>query len=672
MMSFFKRKYNKKYKAASWVEESFSFETIYGKQVATAQSDEFVGKSVQNQNIIILFIFFACIFLLLWSRFIYIQIIEGTQYRQVAENNRERTLSIPSERGIIYDRNKIPLTQNVPNFSLAISPQDLPSNEIALQKIGQRLSQLSGTPENEILELLKDVRSNRSKYRSFVIKENLDYESALLFQIEASDLPGVHIERGSKRLYYQTFVDGMPVLNFPSSTVTSTSSSTSTVHIPRSLSHIIGYLGKVNTEELAAFEKQDYLLSDTIGKNGLEKTYEENLRGKYGIRSIEVDTSGRQQIVLGEEAPTPGTHLVLSIDITIQQKLEEILQKYMDQFQKKRASAVAMDPNSGEILAMVSLPAFDNNDFSGGIKSDVYRSYIEDPNLPLFNRAISGNYPSGSTIKPAIAAAALQEGTITPDTTVLSNGGIHIGQWFFPDWKAGGHGVTDVKKSLAQSVNTFYYAIGGGFGNIQGLGVDKIVSYLKLFGISEPLGIDIPSERSGFLPSKEWKEKTKNEKWYIGDTYNLSIGQGDLLVTPLQIAEITASVANKGILYKPHVGLKLLNPITKEETNIENKVIRKDFIRKENFMTVGFGMRDCVISGSCRRLASLPINVAGKTGTAQWNTGKDNHAWFTSYAPFEKPEIVLTVLIEEGEEGSRTAVPVGYDFYKWWAEYKNK
>lgn len=669
MWRFFRRRNQKKYKGASWVEDSFSFETSYGKQIATPQSDEFVGKSISNRNIVVLLIFFGSIFLLLWTRFVYIQIFNGTQYRQLAENNRERIISIPSERGIIYDRNKIPLTQNVPNFSLAISPQDFPFKNEDLQKIGQRLSQLSGTPENEILDLLKDIRANRSKYRSFIIKENLDYEAALLFQIEASDLPGIHIERGSKRLYYQNFIDGNPVLI---SSETASSSATSTAHIPRSLSHVIGYLGKVNTEEISAFPKQEYLLSDSIGKNGLEKTYEEYLRGTYGIRRVEVDTSGKQQVVLAEETPTPGTHLILSIDIVLQQKLEEILQKYMDQFQKERASAVVMDPNNGQILAMVSLPAFDNNDFSGGIKSDVYKSYIENPNFPLFNRVISGSYPSGSTIKPAIAAAALQEENVTPNTTVLSTGGISVGQWFFPDWKAGGHGVTNVRKSLAESVNTFYYAVGGGFGNIVGLGVEKIVSYLKLFGISESLGIDIPSERAGFLPSKEWKEKTKNEKWYIGDTYNLSIGQGDLLVTPLQIAEITATVANKGTLYKPHIGMKFLNPLTKEETDIEDKIIRKDFIKKENFTTVGLGMRDCVLAGSCRRLSTLPINVAGKTGTAQWNSNKANHAWFTSFAPFEKPEIVLTVMIEEGEEGSRTAVPVGYDFYKWWAEYKNK
>lgn len=660
MLSFFKKRKLKKLQQAGWVEDSFAFEKPVGKQVHVPHSDQFFGKSVSNRRITFLLITFCSIFALLWIRLVHVQLIEGAYYRDRADINSERIVSIPSERGIIYDRNLIPLTQNIPSFSLAISPQDLPRTGVELQKVSTRLAELTAKPQTDIYNTLSDFSSNKNKYRSLVIQENLDYNAALLFQIDASDLPGVHIERGSKRLYYETFVSSSPVLASASSTPNA-----------ESLSHVLGYLGKVNPNELNALEDKGYLLSDSIGKNGIEKQYEQYLRGIYGRRRVEVDTSGRQQVVLAEEPPTPGNHLVLSIDVNIQSKLEEIIKNSLSKFNKQRAVAVAMNPNTGEILALVSLPSFNNNDFSGGIAQDKYTKYIEDKDLPLFNRAVSGLYPSGSTIKPGIAAAALQEGIITSKTTVLSTGGIQVGPWFFPDWKAGGHGVTDVRKSLAESVNTFYYTIGGGNGNITGLGVEKIDNYLKLFGISSPLGIDLPGEAAGFLPTKAWKEETKKERWYIGDTYNLSIGQGDLLVTPLQIASLTATVANGGTLYEPHVMKSIMDPVTKQQTPFQNTVLRSNFINQQNINVVQWGMRDCVTAGSCRRLATLPFAAAGKTGTAQWSSTKENHAWFSSFAPFENPQIVLTVLVEEGKEGSETAVPIAYDFYKWWATYRH-
>ena len=659
MINFLKKRKIKKSQQILWVEDSFSFEHTVGKQVPVPQSDQFIGKSTPNKKIVFLFVFFCITFLLLWSRLIHLQLVQGSYYRERADINSERVVSIPSERGIIYDRNKIPLIQNIPNFSLVISPQDLPSGATELQRVATRLSELTGTAQLEVYTQLNDFRSHKNKYRSLIIQENLDYDTALNFQIEASDLPGIHIERGSKRLYYENFSD----MWVPTSTVSSSP-------MVGSLSHVLGYLGKVNPTELTNLESRGYLLSDSIGKSGVEKFYEEYLRGSYGRRRVEVDTSGRQQVVLSEEAPIPGQHLILSLDLKIQSKLEEIMKDYLTKFNKQRAVAVAMNPNTGEILALVSLPVFNNNYFSGGISQDNYTKYIQDKDLPLFNRAVSGLYPSGSTIKPAIAAAALQEGVITAKTSILSSGGIQVGPWFFPDWKGGGHGVTDVRKSLAESVNTFYYTIGGGNGNITGLGVDKIDSYLKLFGISTALGIDLPGEGAGFLPSKAWKEETKKERWYIGDTYNLSIGQGDLLATPLQIASLTATVANGGTVYQPHLLKSFMDPVTKQETPFANTVIRNNFIDAKNFTTVRLGMRDCVLAGSCRRLSTLPFAAAAKTGTAQWNSNKENHAWFSSFAPFDNPQIVLTVLVEEGREGSETAAPIAYDFYKWWGTYK--
>jgi len=436
------------------------------------------------------------------------------------------------------------------------------------------------------------------------------------------------------------------------------------------LSHVLGYIGKLNQEELDELYPDGYLPSDLIGKTGLEKNYETELRGKYGKKRIEVNALGKEQSILAEEAPLPGIHLELSVDIEMQNALENILKANLKSAGKHKASGIVMNPNNGEVLALISLPSFDNNDFSGGISPDIYQKYLDDKNNPLFNRSIGGTYPSGSTIKPAIAASALQEGIINQRSSFLSTGGLAVSSWFFPDWLAGGHGITNVRKSLALSVNTFYYYIGGGYGDFTGLGVAKITEYLKQFGLAKKLGIDLPGEQSGFLPSKDWKKQAKGERWYVGDTYNLSIGQGDLLVTPLQIAEVTSVLANHGTLYEPHLVKAYINPTVDEKKEIDPKVIRTDFISQNHIATVRLGMKDCVDYGSCRRLSLLPFSSAGKTGTAQWSNTKPNHAWFTAFAPFKNPEIVVTIMVEEGDGGAEMAAPIAYEFLKWWGYNK--
>ncbi|KKR34761.1 MAG: hypothetical protein UT67_C0007G0010 [Candidatus Magasanikbacteria bacterium GW2011_GWA2_40_10] len=334
---------------------------------------------------------------------------------------------------------------------------------------------------------------------------------------------------------------------------------------------------------------------------------------------------------------------------------------------RKRAAAIAMDPRDGSILAMVSLPAFNNNEFSGGITQKNYDKYTKNPDNPLFNRAIGGTYPSGSVVKLVVAAAALQEKIITPGTAFLSTGGLQVGDRFFRDWKSGGHGTTNVSKALAWSVNTFFYYVGGGYKNFTGLGVDKIIKYMQFFGIAQKTGIDLTGEASGFAPSKDWKLKTKGETWYVGDTYNLSIGQGDLLVTPLQVAVWTSAVANGGKVVQPHLAFKLEEPITHNEVLL-NFDQREVPVSPENLAVVRQGMRDCVTYGSCQLMKSLPFASGGKTGTAQWNSNKENHAWFTSFAPFDDPKIVVTVLVEEGTEGSVVSEPIARDFLMWWSK----
>jgi len=248
----------------------------------------------------------------------------------------------------------------------------------------------------------------------------------------------------------------------------------------------------------------------------------------------------------------------------------------------------------------------------------------------------------------------------------MSTGGLQVGQWSFPDWKAGGHGLTNVKKALAESVNTFFYYIGGGFGDFKGLGIERIVKYAALFGLDKVTGIDLPNESSGFLPSAKWKEDTKNEVWYIGDTYHASIGQGDITATPLQVANFTAAIANGGTLYEPHVVKKILDHNNNLIEEVKPKVIRANFIDPANIKTVQAGMRQTITDGSGRNLNSLSVAVAGKTGTAQWSSTRSPQAWFIGYAPYNNPELAITVLVEEGGEGSSVAVPIAKDILQYY------
>jgi len=431
------------------------------------------------------------------------------------------------------------------------------------------------------------------------------------------------------------------------------------------MSHIMGYTGKINQDELDKFG-DEYLPIDYIGKMGIEYFWENELKGQSGKKQIEVDALGKEKKILGQVEPKDGHNLVLSLDIEQQLKLEEILTKTLENLKLTRASAVVLDPNNGEILAMVSLPAYNNNAFARGISQEEYSALINHPDYPLFNRAISGEYPSGSTIKPLMAAAALQEGIITENTSFLSTGGLRIGEWFFPDWKAGGHGRTNVRKAISNSVNTFFYYIGGGYDDFRGLGVDRIVQYGKLFGLGSQLGIDLAGEADGFLPSREWKEEERGERWYVGDTYHLAIGQGDLLVTPLQVAVFTSVFANGGALYRPHFVRQILSSDDQIIRESQNDPIRKDFIDSYNIHVVREGMRQTITSGSARSLNSVPATVAGKTGTAQWSSTKENHAWFSGFAPYENPELAFAILVEEGGEGSSVAVPIAKEFLEWY------
>lgn len=621
-----------------WVEENMEFEsaeTVFSNDSAGDKPKEFLGLALSSRR---LNIFLFCIFgvlLVLLGKAAYLQIARGAYYRDIAEGNRIRTVPTVAERGIIYDRNMKPLVANVPTFSLYLVPSDFPKQgEERLAAIGNLAEVLRIDPVEIEAALAK---SSPYSYAPILLRANIEYEEAIRLEIESARLSGADIELESRREYTKGEADDI-----------------------LSLSHLLGYVGKVNEKDLV--ENSGYNPTDFIGKTGLELYYENILRGKSGKKQIEVDALGKEKSVLAKEDPVAGQNIVLSIDEDVQKMAEEIINKHLKANHKQRAMMIVMDPLNGGIISMVSLPAFNNNLFARGISAEDYGALINDPNNPLFDRAIMGEYPSGSTIKPTIAAAALEEGIINKNTSFLSTGGLRVSSWFFPDWKAGGHGWTNVTRAIAESINTFFYIIGGGYEDFQGLGVEKIAEYAKLFGFGSRLGIDLPNEANGFLPSKEWKEKTKGEQWYIGDTYHLAIGQGDISVTPLQICAATAVFANGGTLYEPH----LLDRIESSTEPEKDYVIRKDFIKKENIDIVRAGMRQTVVSGSGVKLQNLPVTSAGKTGTAQWATDKDPHAWFTGFAPYENPEIVVTVLVEEGVEGSRISLDIADEFMQWY------
>ncbi|MDD2681238.1 MAG: penicillin-binding protein 2 [Patescibacteria group bacterium] len=643
-----------------WIEHSF---------LSGNQQKEIVGRTFSLKRLLPIKIFIAVFILVLASRTAWLQVARGAHYSGLAEGNRLRIENIEPKRGIIYDANNTPLVRNTANFVLSLRPIDLPSNELERDELLRYLSRvMDGLPEvsanssdaalNLVVDgpsfkLMKDALSkvklrSLEAYQPLFIRDSIDYDKAMRLLLERNVLPGVIIETKIKREYAYTATP----LDGSSADLSS-------------LAHILGYTGKITEEALQRLGPQ-YSLIDYVGKTGLEYSWENELKGLNGSRNIEVDALGRRKQIVSEEDPVAGYNLRLSIDIDLQRQAEIITKDWLVKTNTARASVIVMNPSNGQIISLISLPAYDNNLFAQGISQNDYDKFLNDENHPLFNRSISGEIPSGSTIKPVIAAAALQEGVITENTSFLSTGGLSIGQWFFPDWKAGGHGATNVRKALAESVNTFFYYIGGGYKDFIGLGLDRLVKYMHLFGLGEKSGIDLPGESSGFVPTKEWKEETKDETWYIGDTYHISIGQGDILTTPLQVANFTATVANGGTLYRPTVVSALLDEHNNLARAISPSIIRQDFVDSYNLQVVREGMRQTVTSGSARSLSILPVTSAGKTGTAQWSSKKANHAWFTGFAPYENPEIVVTVLVEEGVEGSAVAVPIAKEIMQWY------
>lgn len=565
-----------------------------------------------------------------------LQLINGAYYRDVAEGNRIRIETLPASRGLIFDRDGRPLVQNIPQFALAIRPVDFPYEAEEQEQIFTELARYN--IPRETIETA--FREHPKSTEWFSVSSPLNRRLMVELMSIVRNMPGMSV-RSEERRRYDT--DG------------------------ESLAHVLGYVGKPSRAEL--LREPSLNPSKLFGKTGLEIWYDSELRGVDGRKRMEVDAFGNEEEILAQEEPQHGSHLLLNLAGALQKQTEEILAQALAASREKRGAVVLLNPRDGSVLALVSFPGYDANEFSNGLTAEAYEKLVVNENQPLFPRAISGTYPSGSTIKPLFAAGALAEGIITSQTTINSVGGIQVSRWFFPDWRAGGHGPTNVYQAIADSVNTFFYYVGGGYGEFEGLGPGRLALWAKRFGLGVPTGIDLPGEAAGFVPTVDWKERERNEPWYIGDTYHMAIGQGDVLVTPLQMAVAIATVANGGVRYEPKL-VRAIRDAQGIETELPSITRERDFIDLAHLAVVREAMRRTVTEGSASSLMTLPVAVAGKTGTAEWSNNAPPHSWFVGFAPYRDPEIVIAVLVEEGGAEGSPAVLVAREILAWYFNQK--
>lgn len=635
----------------------------------------------------------AVVFVILVVQLWRLQMVRGDYYRQAADVNRFRLQPNPAPRGVIYDRRGHLLARNMPQITVSVIPAYLPEDEMERRALLFDLAELievpmtslppvrlprdgvqpalepEPEPEPGILEILQEAEL--APYRPALLKRGVPREVAMILEEEHLDWPGVLVQAEPVREYLYGSL----------------------------LAHVLGYVGPVPEEQVEDYEARGYDPNrHLVGLTGIEYTFEEELRGQDGQKVVEVDVAGREVQTVGEPgAVDPGHSLHLTLDLDLQRAMEEILAKQLKVLYRKQGVAIAMNPQTGEILGSVSLPSYDNNEFTGGIETDVLEVLQEDPNRPLVNHAISGQFPPGSTYKIVVAPAALEEEVITTQTRYYCGGILWLPNRFYPEDPSlaqpfycwihhdyhGSHGAVGVVSALGQSCDIFFYQVGGGYlDRFEGLGEERLGYYAELFGMGARTGIDLPGEAPGLVPTVKWKRINYSESWVTGDTYNMSIGQGFVLATPLQVLNSAAAIANGGTLYRP----QLVRDVTNGEGDIVRAfapdVIRRLPISSENIDIVRQGMRSAVAgAGATAWAVDVPgIAVAGKTGTAEYfvDRNKDGlpdrdregnlptHAWFVAFAPYEEPEIAVVVFVFGGGEGSAAAVPVATDILNYY------
>lgn len=575
-----------------------------------------------------------------------LQVVEGETYQHAAEINRVRKFPISAPRGVMFDRDGRKLMENVPSFEIVLIPADFWRLESDRREESIRnLVSLAGVDESAVREIIG--RSAKNSYDPKIIQENTDRDKALILETKSEELTGFQVVSVARRHYFDPY-----------------------------FSHLLGYTGSPTAEDVAAHQGNEaYAGIDVVGKNGLESIYDEVLRGIPGSKQIEVDATGREENLLAVKQPIAGRNLELSVDPDLQAKATENLSHILRSAGLTKGSVVALDPRDGEVLAMVSLPGYDNNLFAEGISSEEYSKLANDQSQPLFNRSIGGTYASGSVIKPVIGVGALQEGVIGVNTTVLDRGFIEVENKYDPSikyrfygWNRTGLGPVNIYTAIALSSNPYFYQVGGGYQGFEGLGPERIAKYMTAFGFGAPLKIDLPGEAKGLVPTPEWKEKTVGEPWSLGNTYNLAIGQGDFLTTPLQMANEVATVANGGTVYRPHLVRAFTDESDNSREEIKPEVLNSNFASRNNFEIIRRAMREAVTNerGTARSFQGLSVAVAAKTGTAQFQGTALEHSWFIAFAPYDNPTIAMAVLVEQGGSGAEAAAIVARDTLGWY------
>ncbi len=566
------------------------------------------------------------IFSFLLVRAWYLQVFQANHYRGMAENNRIRLIDIPAPRGFLYDRHGTLLVNNVPSFNLYVALEDIPDLDV----LTDRLSPYIGITPDEIRQRI-EAKKVMAAFRPVKIKSDLSFKEVALIEGHRLDLPGVRIEAEVKRNY-----------------------------VYRSMAaHLLGHVGEVSAEQLdREVYGSDITLGSMVGQYGVEKTYDAWVRGKQGQKSIEVNAQGHERSIVKVNEPVKGNDLYLTIDHRLQRVAEEAMGK-------EAGTIIAMDPWSGDILAMVSHPAFDPNLLSGVVTPASWEALSKNPLHPMNNRAIQGQYPPASIFKLVVSAAMLETDVLPSNFRVKCAGGLWFGKRLYRDWKRSGHGEVGLRRAFAESCDVFYYEVGNK------LGVDTIADFSRKFGLGRPTGIPLPSEKPGLIPTTAWKEKNRGEPWYPGETLSAAIGQGYITVTPLQAAIMLSTVATRGYQYQPRVLKRMEGPRGSlgETPPVLTGVVKfqDTTLRRLDEALAGVVEDE---EGTGRAARSSLVRIGGKTGTAQVvalrHSAKEgeqprqlrDHAWFVAVAPLDKPEIVVVVLVEHGGHGGSAAAPI--------------
>ena len=582
------------------------------------------------------------LFVLLAFRFFYLQIAQYAHYQTLAENNRISLVPIVANRGLIIDKNGVVLAHNFFVYTLEITPSKVKDLEATITGLSQfvEIGALDRKRFNKF-------RAQSRNFESLPIRTHLNELEAAKFAVNHYRFPGVEIK---SRLFR----------HYP---------------LGKLGSHMVGYIGRINDNDLVGLEKSDQLSnykgSDHIGKSGLEQFYESYLHGTTGFQQVEIDADGHAVRVLSSTSPTPGDNLILSAD----SKMQEIAETA---FGNRRGALVAINPKTGEVLSFVSMPTFDANLFVDGIDLDNWKSLNDSLDKPLINRPLRGIYPPGSTFKPFVALAGLENGKRTPPFSIQDSGFFTLpnSTHHYRDWKPGGHGIVDIQRAITISCDTFFYGLA------MELGIEKLSAFVGHFGFGRLSGLDIKGENAGLLPTPDWKQRRFKQPWYQGETVITGIGQGYTLVTPMQLAQATAMLANNGVAMKPHLVSKIEKAITGQPLVIAPLIQDKIEINAENLEIVKRGMVAVTLPGGTAASigANAPYSIAAKTGTAQVVGIRQNekynassiderhrdHALFIAYAPAENPTIALAVIVENGGHGGSAAGPIArkvMDYY---------